>query len=125
MESYNITSETTKLFTGIKKYLRQRLQLLKIEMVEKIILSASVVLNIFTIVMLTLFLLLFLSTALAIYLGTLWQNYPLGFLAVAGLYFVLIIIFIIFKKTLITEPVTKQMLGIFFKPEKETDDNEN
>lgn len=58
--------------------------------------------------------LLFLSISLAFLIGQKLENNSLGFLIVAGIYFVMVGVVYVFRKSLIELPILKKLSGIFF-----------
>lgn len=64
---------------------------------------------------------IFLSFSAGFYLGSLFNSIELGFLSIAGLYIILLILFLIFRKKIIERPVIKAMVRLFF-PKFEEDE---
>ncbi|HEU0136677.1 MAG TPA: hypothetical protein VFQ50_05255 [Flavobacterium sp.] len=69
-----------------------------------------------------LFFLIFISAGLALYLGEVFGKPHYGFMAVAGIYFLLGLILIIFRKQLLIDVFTNMLINNFFK---EKDDASN
>jgi hypothetical protein len=58
--------------------------------------------------------LLFISIAGAMALGQLFQSYPLGFLAVAGIYLILALLLFLVKDKIVEGPILEKFSEIFF-----------
>ncbi|MGX7667889.1 phage holin family protein [Flavobacterium pedocola] len=58
--------------------------------------------------------LLFTSIALALFLGQQWESYPLGLLAVGGIYLVLILVVYLVKDKIVERTILKKLSNIFF-----------
>ncbi|MFN3752768.1 competence protein [Flavobacterium sp.] len=58
--------------------------------------------------------LLFVSIAGALALGKLFDSYPLGFLAVAGIYSILVVLLFLVKDKIVEGPILEKFSEIFF-----------
>ncbi len=58
--------------------------------------------------------LLFISTAGALALGKMFGSYPLGFLAVAGIYSILVVFLFLIKDKIVEGPILEKFSEIFF-----------
>ena len=104
-----------KLSDDLKTYVNTQVELVTLKAAQK---TADVGSNLVSIIILLFvgsMFLLFINFALAFYLSTLLNNQHAGFFIVAGFYLFLTLIFILFRKKLITIPVRnsiiKQFLG--------------
>ena len=64
---------------------------------------------------------LFLSFAAGYFIGSRLNSTELGFLCVAGFYFLLLIIFLVYRKQIVERPVIKAVVRLFF-PKFEDDE---
>jgi amino acid transporter len=76
--------------------------------------STTLMLKFFLIAMCLMIVLLFISIAGAMALGQLFDSYPLGFLAVAGIYLVLALLLFLVKDKIVEGPILEKFSEIFF-----------
>jgi len=113
------------LADSIRRYLEIRLNIAKLEVMEK---SARILsLIIAAVFLLTLFMLflLFASFAAAFWVGELLQDRVLGYLCVAGVYFLLGIILLSLRRKLFVGTVIKHLSEIFFEEKNKDSDEED
>lgn len=84
---------------SIKNYIRDQVALVKLEGVEALGRVVSTIAFLFLVVMFILFFVLFLSLAGANYFGELYGRAN-GFLIVTGIYLLLILMLVLFKKSI-------------------------
>lgn len=76
--------------------------------------STTLMLKFFLIALCLMIVLLFISIAGAMALGQLFNSYPLGFLAVAGIYLVLALLLFLVKDKIVEGPILEKFSEIFF-----------
>jgi len=76
--------------------------------------STTLMLKFFLIAICLMIFLLFISIAGAMALGQLLDSYPLGFLAVAGIYLVLALLLFLVKDKIVEGPILEKFSEIFF-----------
>ncbi len=76
--------------------------------------STTLALKFFLIAICLVIVLLFISVAGAIALGNLFGSYPLGFLAVAGIYLVIALLLFLVKDKIVEGPILEKFSEIFF-----------
>jgi len=76
--------------------------------------STTLMLKFFLIAVCLMLVLLFISIAGAMALGQLFGSYPLGFLAVAGIYLVLALLLFLVKDRIVEGPILEKFSEIFF-----------
>lgn len=103
----------------VTDYLSARLRLFKYEVYEKSAKAAASLFSAFVTVMLAFLLLLFLSAALGFYLGSLFNSMGTGFLAVAGIYLILLLPFLLFRKKRIEKAITDRLIAKLTENEEE------
>jgi hypothetical protein len=106
MENKNITS----LGSDIKAYARVQYKIIHLEAVDKLSSAGSWLFSQTVLGIFLLSALLFLSTAGAFYLATLSGSIVLGFCLVASLYFVLFLLFYVFRQRLLKGPMKNRIL---------------
>ena len=105
-------TETKQLF---QSYISERTALLKLQVAEKISVTAAAVVSGILLFFLAIFLLIFVSITLGFLFSRLFDNYAAGFGVVAGIYLLLILVVVFFGKSLFGNAVTKKMIESFFK----------
>lgn len=101
----------------ISDYVEARIELFKITAYEKIAKVSAVLFSSLVIALAGFFVLLFLSISGGLYLGSLLHNNSLGFLIVAGIYILLLLFVIIFRKKLLEKQITDKVIEQLFKNE--------
>ncbi len=94
----------------VADYLSARLRLLKYDLYEKTAKITATLFSSLVIAMLSSMLLFFLSIALGFYLGSLFNSYSTGFLVVTGIYLLLLLPFLIFRKSLIEKTIINRVI---------------
>jgi len=103
----------------VTDYLAARLKLMKYEIYEKTAKIAASMFSAFVIVLLVVLVLLFFSISLGFYLGALFDSTGAGFLAVTGLYLILLVPFIFFRKKWIEKIIVNRVLDQLTEKEEE------
>ena len=121
----NIATDIELLYKKAEKYSKTSFELLQLNTIDKtsdVISSLSVVISISIIVaMFT----LFINIGISLFIGNLLGNDALGFLIVSGFYFVLGIVFYIFRKTLIKIPIDNLIVSKLLKDKIISEDESN
>ncbi len=113
MSKDKISKHFENLSNDAKSYLESELAYYKLDAYKKLIKATSFILSFIVIVSVFLVLLSFLSLAFGLWLGELLNHYYLGFLIIAGFYFVIFILLLLFGKQFITNRVLKIFNHIF------------
>ncbi len=108
----------------IKKYLDNRVKLVKIELVSIMANLAASLVSSFMILLMITFIILMLSISLAFWMATLLDSNALGFLAVGGIYILAFIIYMAFSKGFIDTKVKDKIVSLSFKSEEELHEDE-
>lgn len=106
----------------IKQYIEDRLYLLKLETIEVAARLIALVSKVFLVLTLAAFAIMMFSIAAALAIGVYYDNYVTGFIIVASLYLLIVISILIFKKSLLEEPITNTIIKISFKQKKNNTD---
>ena len=105
-------------FNNIKKdfleYIQVQFDLIRLQTAENISRIFSNAANAAIIGYLVFFILLFLSFAAGFFISSRLNSDELGFLCVAGFYFLLLIIFIMLRRQIVERPVIKAIIKLFF-----------
>ena len=91
-------------------YLTARIKLLKLEVFEKTAKISATLFSSLVIAMLASLMLFFLSIALGFYFGAVFDSYGTGFMVVTGLYLLLLVPFILFRKSLIEKLIINRLI---------------
>jgi energy-coupling factor transporter transmembrane protein EcfT len=110
----------------VKKYTEERLLLLKIQAAKKTAKITSRVIFIFIVAILLFFVVMFLGLMLSYYFAEKLHSNFYGFSIVAGMYFTLLLLFIILYKAYFSGRIMDMVTGIFFEndPNAIDDDDE-
>ena len=113
MPKDKISKHFENLSNDVKVYLESEIEYYKLDAYKKLIKSTSFILRFIVITSVFLVLLSFLSLAVGLWLGELLNHYYLGFLIIAGVYFIIFIFLLIFGRSIITGRVLKMFNYIF------------
>jgi hypothetical protein len=97
-----------------KAYLESSLVYYKLWGFKVAMKSTTLMLKFFFISICLSIVLLFVSIAAALTLGNLWDSYPLGFLSIAGIYFVLSVVLFLVKHKIVEGTILEKFSEIFF-----------
>ncbi len=103
------------LLDKLKEYINNRIDIIRIDFIEK---SSEIISKILTAVIISLFSLfifIFLSVGLALYLGNLFNDTATGFFIVAGIYALLVVILAIGRKFFFETPLINFQIKKHFR----------
>ncbi len=107
-----------KLFADAKDYLETRIELAKLQAVEKSSeIAGSAIVGLLLLLLFTL-VFLFCSVALAFYISEMTGKYSTGFLIVAGIYLVLGMIVYLARESWIKKPVSNKIIHKMLKEDE-------
>ncbi|HWB26640.1 MAG TPA: phage holin family protein [Chitinophagaceae bacterium] len=109
----------------VEEYVKDRLLLAKLEAVEKISRLTATMFTGLIIALFAFFIILFVSIMAGYLFGELIHHIYWGFGIVAGLYIILLVLIIIFRKHLIEKRVTNMVIDILFDKNKDDNDSDN
>jgi hypothetical protein len=115
-EPKNFFQELKQLVT---EYLAARMKLLKYEVYEKSAKIAATLFSSLVTFLLTCMVLFFLSISVGFYVGSLLNSYGAGFLIVTGFYFVLLLPFLLARKSLIEKRIIDRIIEKLMEKEEE------
>jgi len=110
---------------AIKRYLQDRLLLLKLQLTEKIAKFISVMFTCLMIAVLIFFIILFLSIMAGFYFASLTGSNFWGFGIVAAFYLILLIIIIILRKRVLQKSIINMIIAVMFEKTKEEHEHES
>ncbi len=115
-------TEPSSFFSELKQlvidYFEAKIQLYKIGAYEKIAKVTAVFFSSLIIALLGFFLLFFLSISGGFYFGALLNNNALGFLIIFGIYLILFVFVIRFRKKLLEKYITDKVIEQLFEKEE-------
>ncbi|MES2132790.1 MAG: phage holin family protein [Bacteroidota bacterium] len=121
-ESETYFDETYELF---KKYTDDKILLLKIQTAKKASKITSNVIFIFIAAILLFFVVLFLGLMLSYYFAEKLQSNFYGFSIVAGMYLMLLLLFVIIYRSYFSGKIKDMVTGIFFENDPNTIDDDD
>lgn len=107
-----------KLFTEVKDYVELRMDYLQVGMVEKLTKLISKMLVLFITIVLAMAVLFYLLFSLAYALAP-TLGFISSFAVIAGIFLLLTVIVLAFRKSLIVNPILKLMVDLFYDETKE------
>ena len=102
----------------IISYLESKVQLYKIGAYEKVAKVTAVLFSSMVVALLGFFLLFFLSISGGFFFGTLLNSNTLGFLIIFGIYLILFIFIVIYRKKLLEKYITDKVIEQLFEKEE-------
>ena len=109
-----LKENTEAIQENAKAYVENSLAYYKLWGFKVAMKSTTLMLKFFLIALCLMIVLLFISIAGAMALGQLFDSYPLGFLAVAGVYLVLALLLFLVKDKIVEGPILEKFSEIFF-----------
>ena len=110
---------------AIKRYLQDKLLLLKLQLTEKIAKLISVMFACLMIAVFIFFIILFLSIMAGFYFASLTGSNFWGFGIVAAFYLILLIIIIILRKRVLQKSIINMIIAVMFEKTKEEHEHES
>jgi hypothetical protein len=112
------------LIDKAEDYAKTTYALFRLKAIDKGATAASAATAGILIVFVLLFFLIFLSVGFALYLGDVFGEAHQGFLAVAGIYFLIGLLLIIFRKKFLVDVFTNMLINNFFKEKDDAGNKE-
>jgi len=109
-----LKENTEAIQENAKAYVESSLAYYKLWGFKVAMKSTTLLVKFLLIAMCLMIVLLFVSIAGAMALGQLFNSYPLGFLAVAGIYLVLALLLFLVKDKIVEGPILEKFSEIFF-----------
>lgn len=108
------SNQAEQLHDNLKKYLNTRYELAVLRATDKVSLISSITASAVIVGVFMMLFVLFVSVSAGFYLATVFESPGLGFLAVAGFYFLAGLIALVFRKKIIIEPVRNKIIKAVF-----------
>ncbi len=120
MKKNKISKELVVLIDEIKEYLDLKYDLVRLDLIEKIVIISSIIFTITVILIVVPMIIFFFSIALALFLGDVLGQDFYGFLLVGSIITLFTIILLAFRRKIITNPILKVLLRSIFNWTDET-----
>lgn len=108
----------------MKKYLDNRIQLIRLELITVLANVTAGLISSFLILIIGLFILLMFSFSMAYWLATVFDSNAIGFASVGGLYTLIFIIYLAFSKGAIDKKVKDQIVKAALDAENDLNDED-
>lgn len=118
--SKKLTNNIAELNDSVKQYVQIKFDLFKLMLLKKSSSFVSYILGYLVIILFSLFIIMFLGAAFAIWYGQKFNNYLEGVLIATGILVLLAVLFIIFRKRILTNPLLKNFSEVLFEDEEPT-----
>ncbi|MBN2164935.1 MAG: phage holin family protein [Marinilabiliaceae bacterium] len=122
--SHTIIDDVNELKNAAKDYTDAQIHYFKLQIVENLSSLFSGMIFKIILTLLSLFAALLCSMALSFYLGNIFNNIALGFLAGGSVFLVLIGVLFVIKKNIIEKPIIESLIDLFFPPKPNTKTDE-
>ncbi len=109
-----LSDEINEVKDDFEEYVKSQVDLVKLQTAESVSKLVSGLLINMVLFYVFFFVLLFASIAIALWLDRLFESRSLGFIIVAGFYFIFGLLFLLFRKRIIEKPVIKSVIQLFF-----------
>jgi hypothetical protein len=113
--------EINEIKKDVREFIEVKLDLIRLHTAENLSRIFSNVAIIAVAGYLLFLIVIFVSFAAGYFIGSLLKSVELGFLCVAGLYFLLLILFLVYRKQIVERPVIKAVVRLLF-PKFEDDE---
>lgn len=104
-----------QLYDDVKKYIELQTEYVKVEFVEKLSILLSALLILGLIILLVVAALFYLFFSLAYALQPLLGSLAASFAIISGVYVLLVILFVIFRKQIVINPLVRFLSNLFLK----------
>lgn len=116
--SKNLTRDISNLNSSAKKYFQTKVDLIKISLLEKSTKLTSFLVNLWILATLLIWTIAFFAAAFAVWYGKTFNNYSEGLVISGGFILLIMLLFILFRKRIITTSVLQNYSEIMFEDEK-------
>ncbi len=111
---HSISDEINEVSKEVESYIQNRIDLTKLQIAEDLSRFVSAVAIRLVLYYIAFFVLLFISTAAAYAIGSYLESTVLGFIIIAGFYFIIGLVFYLLKGVLVRTPIIKSFVHMFF-----------
>ncbi|MDI1354266.1 MAG: hypothetical protein PSX36_05090 [bacterium] len=108
-----------ELFSNLKEYIALQVEILKLQVIGKVATLTGNLVSVLLLTVVSFMALIFFSIAAALYLAERLGSNLQGFLIIAAFYGISVIVFIVFQKPLIRNPVRDKLIKELLKKKSE------
>ncbi len=112
--SSDLSKDISNINDSAKEYFKTKVDLVKLSFLEKSTKLTSLLINLWILISLLIWILIFVFAAFAVWYGDKYHNYTEGILISGGILLLIAIIFMVFRKYLVTDSVLRQYSKIMF-----------
>ncbi len=102
------------MFDLLKKYIENRIQLVKLELISVLSNLAVGLISSFLLLVIGMFILMMFSFSLSFWLASMFDSYALGFATVGGIYILALVIYMVFVKKIVDTKVKDEIVKAAF-----------
>jgi uncharacterized membrane protein YqjE len=116
--SKELTKNIGELNGSVKSYVQAKIDLVKLTLLEKATRFTAYLFNFVIIVLFAVLIIGFAAAAFAVWYGQTYNNYFEGVLIAGGCLIVVALIFILFRKRIVTNPIISNFSDILFEDQE-------
>ncbi|MBN2173635.1 MAG: phage holin family protein [Bacteroidales bacterium] len=114
MTDHSLVENLSELKEAAKKYIQANIDLVKIRLMEKLIRTGTYFFSVITVIIVIAFILMSLTLAFSFWYGKYYDDLVGGFLISAGFYILIGLALIIFRKSIFTNSIIRNLAKILF-----------
>ncbi|MCS6929639.1 MAG: phage holin family protein [Saprospiraceae bacterium] len=114
-ETEEILQSVGETVGHLREYVQLQLEYFRLDLAERFARALAGLALAIAVGILLIFSLFMATVALALFLGARWQSLPLGFLAVSGVYLLLTALVVVFKESLLINPLLSNLVKTFLQ----------
>ncbi len=123
MKKNALSDNLAEITAAVKSYINTRIELLKLTMLQKITKAGTFMLTFVSVVVALFSILIFLMFAFSFWYGEKTGSLSQGFLISAGIFLLISIVILIFRKALFSKPLVSIFSHILFFNDEENSDS--
>jgi hypothetical protein len=119
--SNDLKKDMAKINDAAQEYLKVKVELLKVSLLAKLTNITASLINIWLISTFIIWILTIAAAGFIVWYGQTYNSYLTGFLLAGGFLILVLLLFIIFRKRIITNPVLRNYSEIIFDDDKDAE----
>lgn len=112
--SNDLKKDFTKVNDAAQDYLKTKVDLLKVSLLAKLTNITAALINLWIIATFLIWILTIAAAGFIVWYGQTYQNYLMGFLLAGGFLILILLLFVVFRQKIITNPVLRNFSEIIF-----------
>ena len=117
--SNDLVKDFANLNDAAKDYLKTKVDLLKVSLLAKMTNFTAALISFWFFATIISWILVFAVAAFVVWYGQTYDNYLVGFLLAIGFLIMILVLFIVFRKSIVTNPVLRNYSKMIFEEDKE------